>query len=173
MIAQIMTDYNPLVTYNRKMKQWETRMGDEIQGFKPGPEGKLHARLAALAFQAPQVADRVLEIWAQSDIGDKLLARLIDAADIVLSGKVYQGRVIGSQTDSTLYPVDLEAHGYTCACESFQYKPVHVRGLGPVCKHALADHLAYLLDIDFAPAPIHGEGIYIDLNDIDLSDIDF
>jgi len=151
------TQSKTTVQYNRKKRQWIVENGRVIT-FPAGNDGRRGAHLLALWSDAPRL-HRVVSDVIEMHQGDSrvnpgaLTDRLLKAARLVLDGHVHRSpdaTAVTSQSDSevsytvTWRGLPLQPH---CTC------PDHEKGgvfsyYGPVCKHVLADLLAYFTNLD-------------------------
>jgi len=139
------------VSYNHRAKQWHAVNGTESISYPAGPEGKRQAQLYALSIDRPDLATKVHMIAGAHNYEPSVLNMAIKSAHIITDNLLHGNGVVTSQSREGIYHEVIEFSGipkaYRCTCEAFTYHPVWIVGLGYMCKHGLATHIAYLLNI--------------------------
>ena len=157
MLSQSVQFFKP--EFNRRARQWQTKDGAT---FPAGQQGHNAARLAAIVEANSELADKIVELGTD----DGLFRRLLDAGELILNGNVYSDHVKSQADENRYYTVGYRWGGYTCNCDGFHYQPLTMEGVGLVCKHCLAVHLCYLLQIATDPAPIPFKGETLNFDEI-------
>ena len=134
------------INYDRSARVWKQIGPDyKVLEFPAGMDGKRAARMADM--QDSAYYDVAMAVIALSDGSEAVIDRVLDAVELVETGKV-RGDYVGSQSDSgEVYAVGFEGmpRRYTCTCPDFEYRAIEVGVLGPACKHTLSKHIVYLV----------------------------
>ncbi len=136
---------------NRQAKLWQVRNGSEGISFPAGPVGKSQAQRCALEINRPDLAAMDWKIRADNDQDPDVSKMALKAAYILHDKLLYSNGVVKSQSRENTYHEVVKFSGipkhYHCTCEAKKYCPVWIIGIGWLCKHGLAAHMAYLLNI--------------------------
>lgn len=145
--------------YSQVMKQWLILTANEkgvvIDTHRGGT--KQGAMMIILKRINPELHGEIVNIIHNEIIHKgKISTQLIKAAQLIIKGRVYIGKVQSQSTDRIFYHVSHEGQpkAYKCNCQHFVKGGVFSWSYGPMCKHTWAMHLAWLLEMKLTEAPI-------------------
>lgn len=141
-------------TIKYQTRQWHVMNGRAIASYPPGQNGKRQAQLHALGINRPDLNHLVHRVCHQDP---QAIDMALKTAAIIQTGLLYSNGACHSQSRPGVFHTvthDGMPLAYHCSCEAFHYCPIHIEDIGFICKHALAAHWAYLLDIDLPQQPI-------------------
>lgn len=171
-----------VVKYDRSARLWLAVNG-KTESFPAGDDGRRAALLCALGNDFPDLATVVSDIAESNGNTPALVERLIKAAQLLTKGHCYaNGRVLSQSQEGVVYQTSYSSRpsSYYCNCEDFdrgmqrraglsQHGGVEVAGIGLMCKHTLAQHLAYLTGWKLEDEPIpFGSKSILDMLDYEV-----
>lgn len=150
MLRQIQPEIKTAIHYNRSARAWQAT---NVQSFGSGKDGKRAARLVALAQDNHHLFQSLCTIAGQHEGNELLIERLLDACELVVTGKVYADGTVGSQYHhQVIYTTSYEWKMWRCTCDAYHYKPIP-SNYGHICKHILARIIAELETLE---SPVQG-----------------
>lgn len=155
------------VRYNRVRRTWQSVNGTTTD-HGSGPLGKRAAERTALAHDYPMLAGAVWCLEGHHNNDEQVTERLTKAARLIVAGLVFSGEVRSERDANRFYEVRFDGvpMTYSCTCEDFRSgrAPRSYSIGGRVCKHALAQHVSFLLgiELDAPPVPFDGETTNVD-----------
>lgn len=150
------------IAYDRKNRKWQLlgMIGEELNSFPAGPEGKQQAIIAQLRLEAPEALAMAIVAEKHSPL---LNGRTIRAAQIVMNGNVTidsnQGGIVLSQNKERQYNIDPNGLNYRCNCTDYTNALTNppapnsaprIAG-NPRCKHIQAYLIALCLSYPWPP----------------------
>ncbi|KKM93084.1 hypothetical protein LCGC14_1211950 [marine sediment metagenome] len=144
--------------YNTRAKQWRVTTGDEILiALPPGQHNKQQAQIYALEFNRPDLAAMAYKIRRQNSYNADVSKLALNAAYILADKLLYNDGFVRSQSRPGVFhqiTYNDQPRRYNCTCEAMQFHPIWLTGIGWLCKHGLAAHMAYLMALELPQQPI-------------------
>ena len=142
-----------VVNYDHSKKTWIAQNGETY-----ADKDKRKVLLYALKHDHPElwsITHGIACACSQDGNGKgidlKLIDRLIKACQLIAKGRVFDGFVLSQNGEGKAYRTERKTlTSWTCECEDFQGNFTTVP-YGKVCKHTLAQLIAYLAGLDLKP----------------------
>jgi len=152
MIAQDQPQINPqlpTVRFCRRQRVYIVANGREIERFPAGPDNRIKAEWAAIAYASPLTHQAARALAGELASVQGAGGRVLKAAWIAVKGDVQGGTVRSQSTPGKLYRVEERSLiGLYCPCDDYQlgrearfYERPHAAptaGGQTLCKHVLA-----------------------------------
>lgn len=167
-IAGTPTTYN----YDPKARKWIVANGAEIARFPAGNLGKHQAQLYALDQERPDLAGLIHKTVGRN-YDSRTIGMALKSAQIIIDDLLCSNGVVKSQSRPGVFHTITfsgQPKTYGCTCEAMRFYAIYIDNVGWLCKHSLAAHMAYLLNLELPrqPIPFNGEPISVDDDFIDF-----
>lgn len=145
-----------IAEYEPRARKWIVTNGAEIARFPAGNLGKHQAQLYALNQDRPDLAALIYKTVGRN-YGSRAINMALKAAYILIDGLLYINGVVESQSRPGVFHTITfsgQPKTYGCTCEAMRFCAIYIDDVGWLCKHSLAAHMAYLLNLELPQQPI-------------------